>query len=137
MRVVYSCLFWGFLTLSSILLFPVAVLIWALTAAVDARKVVLHAFTSLWANLYTWLNPAWPVTVVVVEAGYSKRGRREEIRLRSDLARQLDRHIATRMPQTPAFDLPAATSMARMLRRDAEEVGIQGGVGVADKDKTE
>jgi 1-acyl-sn-glycerol-3-phosphate acyltransferase len=64
MRVVYSCLFWAFLTASSILLFPAAVLIWALTAAVDARKVVLHAFTSFWANLYTWLNPAWPVTVV-------------------------------------------------------------------------
>lgn len=60
----YSSIFWTFLTVSSILLFPIAVLIWAVTAAVDSRKVVLHGFTSWWACLYTWFNPAWPVTVV-------------------------------------------------------------------------
>ena len=55
--------FWIFLTVSSILLFPVAVTIWALTVAFDRRLVVLHRFTCFWASLYTWLNPAWPVTV--------------------------------------------------------------------------
>lgn len=60
---IYSGLFWAFLTLTSVGLFPVAVLIWALTAPFDRRKRILHAFTSWWANLYTWLNPAWPVTV--------------------------------------------------------------------------
>jgi 1-acyl-sn-glycerol-3-phosphate acyltransferase len=63
MRVIYSCLFWAFLTISSIGLFPLAVLIWAVTAPLDSRKLALHRFTSFWANLYTWLNPAWPVTV--------------------------------------------------------------------------
>jgi len=62
-RRVLSLLFWTFLTVSSILLFPVAVLIWAVTAAFDRRLVVLHRFTCFWASLYTWLNPAWPVTV--------------------------------------------------------------------------
>jgi 1-acyl-sn-glycerol-3-phosphate acyltransferase len=33
------------------------------TAPFDRRKVALHQFTCLWASLYTWLNPAWPVTV--------------------------------------------------------------------------
>jgi len=60
----YSTLFWTFLTVSSILLFPVAVLLWALTAPFDRRKRLLHRFTCFWASLYTWLNPAWPVTVV-------------------------------------------------------------------------
>jgi len=62
-RRLYSALFWAFLTVSSIALFPVAVLIWALTAPFDRRKRVLHLFTCFWASLYTWLNPVWPVTI--------------------------------------------------------------------------
>ena len=63
-RVVLSLLFWTFLALSSIALFPVAVAIWALTAPFDRRKVILHRFTCFWASLYTWLNPVWPLEVV-------------------------------------------------------------------------
>lgn len=59
----YSALFWAFLTTSSIALFPVALLIWALTAPFDRRKRILHLFTCFWASLYTWFNPAWPVTI--------------------------------------------------------------------------
>ena len=62
-RRAYSLLFWAFLLVSSALLFPIAVLIWAVTAPFDRRKVVLHAFTCFWGSLYTWLNPAWPVTI--------------------------------------------------------------------------
>ncbi len=62
-RRLLSLLFWIFLTTSSILLFPVAGLIWALTAPFDRRLVLLHRFTCFWASLYTWFNPAWPVTV--------------------------------------------------------------------------
>ena len=58
-----SLSFWTFLVLSSALLFPVAVLIWAVTAAFDTRLVALHRFTCFWASLYTRLNPAWPVTI--------------------------------------------------------------------------
>ena len=60
---VLSLAFWTFLVLSSALLFPVALVIWAVTAPFDRRLVVLHRFTCLWASLYTWLNPAWPVTI--------------------------------------------------------------------------
>ncbi len=67
MKAAYSSLFWAFMTLSSIALFPIAVVIWALTAPFDRRRVLLHRFTCLWACLYTWLNPAWPVTVTGVE----------------------------------------------------------------------
>lgn len=54
---------WSFLFVSSVLLFPVAVLIWAVTAPFDRRKRLLHQFTCFWASLYTWFNPAWPVIV--------------------------------------------------------------------------
>jgi 1-acyl-sn-glycerol-3-phosphate acyltransferase len=58
-----SLVFWIFLTTTSILLFPAAVVIWAVTAPFDRRKWLLHQFTCFWASLYTWFNPAWPVTV--------------------------------------------------------------------------
>ncbi len=63
LQFIYSILFWIFLTATSVLLFPIAVLIWAVSAPFDRRKVLLHRFTCFWASLYTWLNPAWPVTV--------------------------------------------------------------------------
>jgi len=55
--------FWAFVTISSIVLYPIAVTIWALTVAFDRRLVLLHRFTCFWASLYTWFNPAWPVTL--------------------------------------------------------------------------
>jgi len=58
-----SLLFWGFIALSSLLLFPIAVILWATTILVDRRRAVLHRFTCFWASLYTWLNPAWRVHV--------------------------------------------------------------------------
>ena len=58
-----SLVFWAFLTTTSILLFPFAVVIWALTSPFDPRRRALHQFTCFWASLYTWFNPAWPVTV--------------------------------------------------------------------------
>ncbi|HTO06481.1 MAG TPA: lysophospholipid acyltransferase family protein [Myxococcota bacterium] len=58
-----SLAFWAFLVLSSVALFPLALAIWAVTAPFDRRLVVLHRFTCFWGSLYTWLNPAWPVTV--------------------------------------------------------------------------
>jgi len=63
MRTLLSSLFWLFLVVSSIALFPVAVLLWALTAPFDRRLRVLHLFTCFWASLYTWLNPLWNVEV--------------------------------------------------------------------------
>lgn len=59
----YSTVFWLFVAVSSILLFPVALLIWLLTAPFDPRKRLLHLFTCFWASLYSWLNPVWRVRV--------------------------------------------------------------------------
>jgi 1-acyl-sn-glycerol-3-phosphate acyltransferase len=63
-RVVGSALFWIFMTVSSVMMFPVALLCWALTLPFDRRKVILHRLTCFWASLYSWFNPAWPVRVV-------------------------------------------------------------------------
>jgi 1-acyl-sn-glycerol-3-phosphate acyltransferase len=58
-----SLVFWTFIVLSSLLLFPVAVAIWAATVLFDRKLVVLHRFTCFWASLYTWLNPVWRVHI--------------------------------------------------------------------------
>jgi 1-acyl-sn-glycerol-3-phosphate acyltransferase len=52
---------------SSLLLFPVALLVWLVTAPFDRRLRAQHQFTCFWASLYTWLNPAWRVRVAGVE----------------------------------------------------------------------
>ncbi len=64
LRMIQSLLFWGFLVVTSLLLFPVAVIIWALTAPFDRNLRLLHRFTCFWASLYTWFNPAWPVRII-------------------------------------------------------------------------
>ena len=60
---ILSSLFWLFIVVSSILLFPVAVTLWALTVLFDRRLVLLHRFTCFWASLYTWFNPIWRVRI--------------------------------------------------------------------------
>jgi 1-acyl-sn-glycerol-3-phosphate acyltransferase len=64
LRAAGSALYWIFIILSSVAMFPVALLCWALTLPFDRRKVILHRLTCFWASLYTWINPAWPVKVV-------------------------------------------------------------------------
>ncbi|MEI6621275.1 MAG: lysophospholipid acyltransferase family protein [Actinomycetes bacterium] len=63
MRQIGSLVFWTFIVLSSILLFPIAVIIWAVTSPFDKRRVILHRFTCFWASLYTWTNPVWRVSI--------------------------------------------------------------------------
>ncbi len=64
LRAIGSALFWVFVTLSSLVMFPVALLCWVLTLPFDRRKLILHRLSCFWAALYTWLNPAWRVRVV-------------------------------------------------------------------------
>jgi len=60
---ILSAIFWVFLAVSSIVLFPIAVVLWAVTTLFDKRLVLLHRFTCFWASLYTWLNPVWRVRI--------------------------------------------------------------------------
>src|SRR5262249_34751820 len=61
---ILSLTFWAFMALSSLVLFPVAVVLWAVTVPFDRRLRALHQFTCFWASLYTWTNPLWRVRVV-------------------------------------------------------------------------
>jgi 1-acyl-sn-glycerol-3-phosphate acyltransferase len=67
LRHVFSTLFWSFLVTTSFACFPIAVLIWAVTAPFDPKLRLLHQFTCFWASLYTWFNPAWPVHIEGLE----------------------------------------------------------------------
>jgi len=58
-----STAFWLFIVITSLLLFPLALLLWGATVLVDPQLRWLHRFTCFWASLYTWLNPVWRVDV--------------------------------------------------------------------------
>jgi 1-acyl-sn-glycerol-3-phosphate acyltransferase len=62
-RLVAICIM-GFIGLTSIGMFPIALVIWVMTARFDKRLKLLHRFTSLWASLYLWLFPLWSVDIV-------------------------------------------------------------------------
>jgi len=62
-RVLVSLYFWTFMALSSLLLYPVALLIRLATSACDSRLRLLHRFTSIWGSLYTWCTPIWKVCI--------------------------------------------------------------------------
>ena len=63
MALVFSLLFWGFLLVTSVLLFPLALLIRLATSLFDRRLMILHLFSCFWASLYTWSNPLWTVRI--------------------------------------------------------------------------
>ena len=63
MRFLLSLVYWAWFVGVLLVLFPLCVLLWAATRPFDRRGVVLHRFTSWWGWLYTWPNPAWPVTI--------------------------------------------------------------------------
>jgi 1-acyl-sn-glycerol-3-phosphate acyltransferase len=55
--------FLAFIGISSLVFYPVALLIWLVTVPFDPRLVGLHLFTCFWASLYTWIMPAWRFTI--------------------------------------------------------------------------
>jgi 1-acyl-sn-glycerol-3-phosphate acyltransferase len=58
-----STLYWGLVAATSVVLFAVALVIWAVTLPFDPNRRLLHQFTCFWASLYTWLSPVWRVHV--------------------------------------------------------------------------
>jgi len=61
-RLVAICWF-TFVSTTSVLFFLIALLIWIITRPFDRRLVVLQHFTCFWAALYTWIVPAWRITI--------------------------------------------------------------------------
>lgn len=60
---IISILILVFISISSALFFPVALIIWLLTFPFDRRLVLLHFFTCLWASLYIWIVPQWSLKI--------------------------------------------------------------------------
>lgn len=63
MTVALSTFYWLLVVAIAVVMFPVALLVWAITAPFDRRKVVLHELTNVWGSLYTWISPVWSVRV--------------------------------------------------------------------------
>lgn len=70
---------------------------------------------SLTRDSFTFDNGEATVTV---QAGYSKRRQHETMPLRDDLVEILRPLLSRKLPSAPAFTLPNATNVARMLRDD-------------------
>jgi 1-acyl-sn-glycerol-3-phosphate acyltransferase len=58
-EILFSLLFWFYLTVSSIVLWMIAVCIWLITFLIDPRLKILHYFSSLWGYHYIVLSPIW------------------------------------------------------------------------------
>ncbi len=58
-----AVLFIVFIFSTSMIFFPIALLIWLATFWFDKRLRLLHLFTSFWASLYIWVFPPWRVEV--------------------------------------------------------------------------
>ncbi len=54
-----SVLYWIWFVLSSVILTPVLLLLWALTVLFDRRLAILHKFSCFWGAQYIWVNPLW------------------------------------------------------------------------------
>ncbi len=57
MSTLFSLLYWTFFTVTAILLFPGAVLLWAVTVPFDPTRRLLHLYTCWWSQLYVRCLP--------------------------------------------------------------------------------
>lgn len=59
----FSITYLVFFIVSSSILYPVALLIWASTVWWDPRLCVLHLYSCFWGSLYIWINPFWSIRI--------------------------------------------------------------------------
>ncbi len=52
-----------FISFTSIIFFPIAIVLWLVTYPFDRQTHLLHLFTCFWASLYIWSFPPWSVSV--------------------------------------------------------------------------
>lgn len=63
MSLVFSCVYWTFLALTSIVLYLGAIIIWMVTASFDPTRTLLHRYTCWWAQLYLRCLPGCRIHV--------------------------------------------------------------------------
>jgi integrase len=93
---------------------PERALVYRLAVESGLRASELRSLTR--ASFRLDLTPA----LVVVEAGSSKRRRRDELPLRADTAAALTSHLANKLPGAAAFNLPSSDKTAAMIRADLD-----------------
>jgi 1-acyl-sn-glycerol-3-phosphate acyltransferase len=59
----WSALYWTAIVLTCPLFFSGLVLVWALTAWWDRRRVLVHLYSCFWAMFFVWVNPLWSLEV--------------------------------------------------------------------------
>jgi len=52
-----------FTVVSSIILIPIACIIWCFNIIFDRKLAILHMFGSFWGSLYLWVNPLWKLKI--------------------------------------------------------------------------
>jgi 1-acyl-sn-glycerol-3-phosphate acyltransferase len=60
---IVSVIFLTVIIITSLFYFSIALLIWLCTRPFDSRLRLLHLFTCFWASFYTYIMPAWPISV--------------------------------------------------------------------------
>jgi 1-acyl-sn-glycerol-3-phosphate acyltransferase len=58
-RFLLSVYFWSWVVISSVLLFPVCLVVWAFTRNSDPSLRALNKISCLWGAIYIWCNPLW------------------------------------------------------------------------------
>ncbi len=60
---VFSVLYWAFICLTLPIFFVGALIVFALTAWWDRRRLLLHLYSCFWACFYVYANPLWRLRV--------------------------------------------------------------------------
>jgi integrase len=77
---------------------------------------------------------------VTVEAGSSKRRRRDVLPLRADMAERLTAHLAHKMHHAKAFSIPSSDKTAKMIRgdlRESRQAWLERASDAAERDERE
>lgn len=53
----------AFVSITALIFFIIALLIWLITKPFDKKLVVLHLFSSFWGALYLWVMPLWSAKI--------------------------------------------------------------------------
>ncbi|HOX40197.1 MAG TPA: site-specific integrase [Candidatus Brocadiia bacterium] len=103
-------------------------LLYALTLSAGLRWSELRSLTR--SSFHLDVVPA----TVTVSAGYSKHRHEDVLPLRQDILERLRIHLASRLPNCQAFDMPLGGVGAEMMREDLAraEIPYQTDLGVCD-----
>jgi 1-acyl-sn-glycerol-3-phosphate acyltransferase len=59
----WSAAYWAAIVLTCPLFFAGLLVVWALTAGFDRRRVLVHLYSCFWATFFVFVNPRWTLAV--------------------------------------------------------------------------